>query len=196
MIAQPVLVEPLPSKFQADAPPKITYQWEAFSRIASELKSLLPLHWEEVALKHKGVPLEPDWERYFRFELAGYFKIVTVRDHGRLVGYSTWLILPHLHHASALWAHNDVMWIDPLYRQGFTGVRMLRTALKGLRAMGVRVVHATTMDHFEKDRGGLGRVFEFLGFERIQSVYALDLGERDEQRQSSPTPRGVAVQEP
>ena len=161
----------------------VTLQWEPFHLVANEIRALLLLHWHEVALNHGTIAMAPDWDRYLAFERAGIFKVVTVRKGYDLVGYSTWMVMPHLHYADTLWAHNDVMWVHPLYRQGMTGVRMLRFALKGLRAAGVRMVHATAMDHFESERGGLGKVFQFLGFQRIQSVYAIDLEANHEQRQ-------------
>lgn len=160
----------------------LVLQWEPFHLVASEMGALLLRHWSEVALNHDAVTLDPDWDRYLGFERLGVFKIATVRDQGALVGYASWMVLPHLHYSKTLWAHNDVMWLDPAYRFGVTGIRMLRFCLDGLRAAGVKMVHATAMDHFERERGGLGKVFQFLGFRRIQSVYAMDLGSSHEQR--------------
>lgn len=166
----------------------VTFQWEPFHRVSLELALLLRQHWQEVALDHESIPLAPDWDRYYQFALMGIFHVVTVRDSGRMVGYCTWMVCPHLHYSTALWAHNDVLWLSPAYREGFTGIRMMRFSLDGLRAMGVRVVHVTTMDHFEKERGGLGRIFEFLKFKRIQSVYSLDLGDpHGKQEPTAPT---------
>lgn len=157
-------------------------RWEPFHLVANEMGALLLRHWREIGINRENAPLDPDWDRYFGFERIGAFKIATVRDDGRLVGYATWLVLPHIHYSKTLWAHNDVMWMDPAYRFGMTGVRFLRFCLSGLRAAGVKMVHATAMDHFESDRGGLGKVFQFLGFQRIQSVYAMSLEASDEQR--------------
>lgn len=160
----------------------LVLRWEPFHLVASEMGALLLRHWREVAISHEIAALDPDWDRYLGFERMGVFKIATVRDGPKLVGYATWMVLPHIHYSKTLWAHNDVMWLDPAYRFGVTGIRLLRFCLDGLRAVGVKMVHATAMDHFERERGGLGKVFQFLGFQRIQSVYAISLEASDEQR--------------
>jgi hypothetical protein len=155
---------------------RLSYQWEPFRNFAKELPPLFKQHWREIALNQDKVPLDPDWQRYFDYDLAGVLKCLTVRSNGILVGYVFMLVYPHLHYASTLCAVTDMFWLDPAYRRGLAGYRMLATMKKSLQDAGVKVVYANTKLHFEADRGTIGKLFERLGFKPTETLYSIYLG--------------------
>lgn len=58
----------------------LTAQVESFADRLHELKPLLPLHWEELALDKDKVPLDPQYDTYIAREDHGEVLFVTLRD--------------------------------------------------------------------------------------------------------------------
>ena len=154
----------------------LRYEWEPFRNIAKELPPLFKRHWKEIALNQEQVSLDPDWPRYFDYDLLGILRCLTVRDGPTLVGYVFVLVFPHLHYASTLWAQTDIFWLDPSYRQGWTGYRMLRLMEKRLKETGVKVIYANAKLHFEASRGTIGKLLERLGYKPTEMLYSKFIG--------------------
>lgn len=154
----------------------ITFQKEPFSALFDELSDVIYPHWEEVALDKEVIPLNPDWEKYFRLEREGALHVLTVRDDGKLVGYYYGLIAGHLHYAQSLTAHTDIFYLAPEYRLGYTAVRLFSEAEKMLRRLGVQKwyighkVHSTV--HGRKKTLDMEPLFTRLGFKFIEKHYA------------------------
>ncbi len=115
----------------------VTFQQEMLFEVASEVDDLLQMHYQELTLNKERVKLNPMWTEYSRLEQAGVFKVFTARDEDKLVGYSAFFVRPHLHYADLLTAINDVLFLHPDYRQGLTGVRLLKHCESALKEMGV-----------------------------------------------------------
>jgi hypothetical protein len=141
-----------------------------------ELPPLFRRHWREIALNHDRVPLDPNWEQYLQYELAGILHVLTVRYRGALVGYVFMLVHPHLHYASTSWAQTDLYWLDPSMRLGWTGVRMFRHVELRMKALGAKVILANMKLHFEKERGTLRAVFQRLGYVAIEVMWSKYIG--------------------
>lgn len=163
-----------PQSLSGRAPPKLVFSWEPFSAIVRQIAPLFTEHWRELALNQDTIPLEPDYERYLACERAGVLHVMTVRDRGNLVGYVFCIIGPHLHYVSTLWCFVDMFWLEPAYRKGFTGVRMLKAFEQRMRDLKVHVIHATEKHHFKNGR--VGAIFEFLGYAPIETVYSKRIG--------------------
>lgn len=133
-------------------------------------------HWAEIALNQDKVPLDPNWDQYFAYDLADILNVLTVRADGVLVGYLFVLVFPHLHYASTAFAHTDIFWLAPPYREGWAGVRMFREMEKHLKVRGVKVVAVNVKLHFEAERGTLGPIFKRLGYKPIETVYSKYIG--------------------
>ena len=65
----------------------ITLEVESFTECLPELKPILPLHYEELALNKDEVPLSPQYDIYEARESLGELLFVTAREAGELVGY-------------------------------------------------------------------------------------------------------------
>lgn len=176
-------VRSLPSSPRPSAPAApdvpegtLTFQWERLPAIARELPPLFKRHYDEIAVDKERKPLEPDWPRYYDLALLNILHVLTARADGRLVGYVFTQVTTHLHYASVRLCVLDMYWLDPLYRQGWNGVRMLRQAVEDMKKEGVQWMAAPVKEHFERERGGVGIILKRLGFSVQDVVYTKFLG--------------------
>jgi GNAT superfamily N-acetyltransferase len=150
------------------------FGWERFHAIAHELPPLFMEHWRELALNQDTIPLDPDWDRYYRLDVEGVLRILTARlPTGQLVGYIFLLAGPHLHYRSTNWGAVDMFWTDPTIRAGWTGVRFLKTLVKDAKVMGVANLTLATKTHFMDNR--VTKLLQRLGFKPIETIHAMRL---------------------
>lgn len=116
----------------------LSYQVERISDLFEEIEPLWRRHWQEIGLNHDKVPLDPDYRRYREMDAQGILSTVTVRQDGRLVGYSIFVVFPALHYKSTLEATNDIFWIAPESRNGVAGKRLFRAVECELKRRGVK----------------------------------------------------------
>ncbi len=142
--------------------------------IARELPPLFIEHWRELALNKDVIPLDPDWDKYYRLDVEGVLRVLTARlSSGQLVGYVFLMVGPHLHYMSTNWGHVDMFWTDPIIRTGWTGVRLFKAMLQGAKAMQVVNMTITTKLHFMDNR--VTKLLQRLGFKPIETVHAIKL---------------------
>lgn len=133
--------------------------------LIEELAPLSYLSWKEVQDFEEAI-YEPNWEAYKELNSLGGVRCFTVRDKGELVGYASFMVVPHLHMRNNLHAMSDSIFILPSHRRGMVAVKLLRFAESTMREHGIKVmVLASTI---QKD---LTRLFEFLGYEFESAVY-------------------------
>ena len=150
------------------------FGWERFHAIAHELPPLFMQHWRELALNQDTVPLDPDWDKFYGLDVQGTLRVLTVRvPSGQLVGYGFLLVGPHLHYKSTIWGHVDMYWIDPLYRQGWLGVRFFKTLIRDAKTMGAVNLTLATKYHFMDNR--VTKLLQRLGFKPIETIHAMRL---------------------
>lgn len=146
----------------------LSFQVEAWSNALPAMRTLFPLHWEELALDQESVPLSPDYRRYAALEREGALSVVTVRENGSLCGYAVMVVTPGLHYRTCLEARMDMFWIMPEVRgHAMPGVRLFRAVERELRRRGVQRVYVGSKLH--KD---VGRLFERLGYRPIETWYS------------------------
>ena len=75
-----------------------------------------------------------------------------------------------------MWGQSDIFWLDPSYRQGWAGIRLLKLTEKGLKEIGVKVLHFNAKLHFEASRGTIGKLFERMGYRPVETVYSKFIG--------------------
>lgn len=143
------------------------FAWERFSDIAREFPPLFERHWREIALNQDKIKLDPLWDTYFKLDLAGVLRVLTVRSKGALIGYHFVLVLPHLHYAGTLVGETDMFWLDPAYRGGLTGYRLLRMVRDDLKAEGVKWHKMAIKRHKP-----LTALMKRLGYTPIETVYS------------------------
>ncbi len=127
-------------------------------------------HWKELALNQDIIPLAPDFDRYYAYDIQGVLRVLTVRVEGRLVGYVFLLFGPHLHYVTTPWGHGEMFYLDPLYRQGWTGVKLFKELMRGAEGMGAKMLTVPVKLHFMNGR--VIKLLERLGFKQVEVVMA------------------------
>lgn len=150
----------------------ITIQQESFAATLDELKPLLPIHYEELALNQDRVPLSPQFDIYLKREEMGELLFVTVREDAELIGYFIGFITPGLHYSTCLTCTMDIFYLHPEHRGGFTGVKLFRAVEKELKRRGVQRWFVGS-----KCKADASALFEFLKFDRVEIYYSKWLGE-------------------
>lgn len=139
--------------------------------IFSEVQDLLKDHHEEVDLHRDKIPMDPDWETYFRLDEAGKFRVYTARDEGLLVGYTWFVVTKGLHYKGNIFALNDLIYIKPEYRGEKIGYGMLKFSEEMLSLEGVSVIQVNSK--FTKPFDGL---LSGMGYEPIETAHSKILG--------------------
>jgi GNAT superfamily N-acetyltransferase len=150
----------------------ITAAPEPWHPTIEEIKPLLPMHWEELALNKDKVPLSPQWHVYDRRDAAGELQLVVLREDGALIGYYIGFVTPGLHYSTCLTAMMDIFYVHPEHRGRRGGIILFQAVEKELRRRGVMrwVVGA-------KLHNDASPLFERLKFERIEVYYSKWLGD-------------------
>jgi len=150
----------------------LTCHVESFEERLAELKPLLPLHYEELALNQDKVPLSPQFDVYIARERRGELLFVTMRDAGDLVGYFIGFIAPGLHYSTCLTCTMDIFFIRKDKRgQAMPGVRLFRFVEQELKRRGVDRWFVGS-----KIKADASALFEFLDFEKVEIYYSKWLG--------------------
>jgi GNAT superfamily N-acetyltransferase len=145
----------------------IKFQVECLDTCLEDSQSLLKKHWEEIALNKDQVPLDPDWLTYQSLDENGRLFIITARDEGRLVGYSVYFLSRNFHYQSLFVAESDIFYLLPEYRKGLVGMKLLKFSEQALKNIGVNKIVSRI-----KIKNDIGLIFERMGFEPIERVYA------------------------
>ena len=149
----------------------ITYHVESFASAYEEALPLLQAHWHEIALNQDSIKLNPDFEAYQNLEDQGRLHIYTAREGDKLVGYFAVIAIEHLHYKDHIFAHNDVIYVDPEYRKGFTAWRLIKFAEQQLILSGVSVMMINIKRHKPFDK-----LLQRLNFKETESIYSKRLG--------------------
>jgi len=159
----------------ADAKPEtVAFAWEDLGAILREVVPLATRHAYEVPRQEA---FEPDWERYIQYQAMGVMHVLTARSGGHLVGYVMLFIGPHIHYAHTVWANISDPYLDPLYRSGWTGMRMLREAEKRAKQLGAKFVDFAENTAYSNPSGRrLGVALKRLGYEPRDTIWTKRLG--------------------
>lgn len=133
----------------------ISYQVETYADVIDEIWPMLERHYLEIATDKAVKPFIPDLEKYQAMEEAGMLRIFTARHRpdpigvvtmaegeyqGRLIGYFVSFVMKHMHYSETTMAINDIMYIDPSYRGGTTGYRLVKLASLDLKNLGAAIL--------------------------------------------------------
>lgn len=150
----------------------ITAQAEPFPPFLEEVKPILPLHYEELALHKEKVPLDPQYHIYLARDELGEVVVVTLRDTGKLIGYFVGFIAPGLHYRTCLTCNMDIFYVHPEHRGRGAGFVLFREVEKELKRRGVQRLFVGSKLH--KDASWM---FERLGYTEVERYYTTWLGE-------------------
>jgi len=145
---------------------KLKYQVENWFDCKEEMKWLIPIHWEEVALNQDSIALNMWFEEYDKLAKLDILHIVTVRDDEKIVGYYWAMIRPHMHYAQSLTAFTDMFFLHPKYRKGMNGVILFRFFEQSVKDKGVQRIISSTKAHLDKSA-----LFKRLKYQQSDIVY-------------------------
>lgn len=149
----------------------ITTHCENFEQMLPELKSLLPGHYEELALDKEHVPLDPQYEVYIERERRGELLFMVLREKGEMVGYFIGFVAPGLHYRTCLTCTMDIFYVHPEKRGIGAGKLLFVEVEKELRRRGVQRWFMGSKMH--KDASYL---FEKIGATQVETYYSKWLG--------------------
>jgi len=118
------------------APAALEFAWEKVLDFIGEARGLLEQNDAETGLDPSRYPLDFDLRSYAGMEAAGALRILTARSNGALVGYVALIVTTLLHHKTVKKATIDTVWLHPLYRSGWNGVRLIQWAEDEARRLG------------------------------------------------------------
>lgn len=143
---------------------------EPFAPFLEEVKPMLPLHYEELALDKDRVPLAPQYDEYLSRDAKGMVLCVAVRDAGTLVGYFIGFVAPGLHYSTCLTLHLDIFWIHPDHRGQKGGFMLFKAVEAEAKRRGVQRMFVGSKVHLPADW-----LFEKLGYRKVETTYSVML---------------------
>lgn len=149
----------------------ITTHVECFETNLPQLKPILPLHYEELALHKEKVPLDPQYGVYLQREADGGLMFMAMRDAGQLVGYFIGFIAPGLHYQTCLTLTMDIFYVHPEHRGSGAGFQLFKAVEAEAKRRGVQRMFVGSKMH--KDASWL---FQRLGYEPVETYYSAWLG--------------------
>lgn len=149
----------------------LTAHVENLTERLEDLKPFFPMHWEELALNQKQVPLDPQYDAYLAKDAAGEMMLVALRKDGAIVGYFVGFVAPGLHYKTCLTLTMDIFYVLPEHRGEGGGFVLFKAVEAEAKRRGVQRMFVGSKLH--KDASWL---FEKLGYEEVERFYCLWMG--------------------
>lgn len=112
----------------------LTAQVEDWNGGPADLRSLIPLHYEDLSLhKGRGFPLSPQWGVYGAKDTVGGLTYCTLRRDGLLIGYIIIFLAPGLHYDTCLTGMTDIFFISPGERGGTGALKLFSCAEREMK---------------------------------------------------------------
>jgi len=137
--------------------------------LTAELLALAQDHQREVG-SFREIELDPALDKYAAIERAGILRLFTAREtalQGRVVGYATFMVIPHLHRQTSIEATQDTFFLSSIGRRGTNGYRFLKWCDQALAEDGVRVIH-----HHVTVHNDFSPLLKRMGYTLIGKGYA------------------------
>ena len=157
----------------------LTFQRERAHELLDEARPLYEAHYEEIAF-YKDIPLIVNETAYMQAEEAGALRCFTARYNGELVGYVVYTVKHNPRYSTSLQALQDILFVDKTKRGALIGKRLIEFSYERLKSEGVQLViqHCKVSPEIKallsemQDRKDVGRLFELLGHDLIDFLYA------------------------
>ena len=148
----------------------ITFQKEPFLQFIEDGKEIFAKHNKEVVPSSDQIPLNVNYKAYFKKEETNNLEVYTVRDDGKLIGYTLWMLHYHIHYQTSLTANSTLIYVVPEYRKGLLGYKLIKWSIQKLKKRGVqRIMMGVKPDH------DFGKLLERLGAKQFEKIYSIVL---------------------
>jgi hypothetical protein len=146
----------------------ITFQKEAPMPFADEAMQLFKNHYDEIAERTDVIELDPNMEQYDVLFKKDMLEIHTIRDDGKLIGYSLWFITNHIHYKKSITASSDVLYISPNYRKGMLGYKFIKWTTEEIKKRNPQriIFHVKPFLDY-------GRLLERIGGNFFEKIYSI-----------------------
>lgn len=122
----------------------LTYQQDTPYTLLREGQALFAQHYFEEA-SQPDFPLEIDEDFYLKGTELGLYRVYTVRDNDKLIGYSAFMLTHNMQAKSCRQANVEALYVNEEYRGGSVGVKLINFSKAELKKEGVHVmrIHCT-----------------------------------------------------
>lgn len=141
--------------------------------VMDHVEQLMPLladHAAELATRKDLMVLAPDWARYAAMDHNGLLLTLFVWADDVLIGYSCSFISQHLHYSGLRYAHNDVVYLTPEWRNNLVGVELLKETERCAKERG-----AALMSWHAKPNTALDKLLPQMGYDVQDIIYMREL---------------------
>lgn len=146
----------------------ITVQCEPWHEVVDDLKPLIAIQYEELALDREEIPLDPDWAHYQILSWDGVLATITARNDGKLIAWHVSIVTRHPHYQSTLVAMQDLYYVLPQFRADVTlGLRLFRCMEDEMLKRGVKLMIGNTKCHLDRSP-----MFDRLGWRKTAITYS------------------------
>ncbi|MBA4141927.1 MAG: hypothetical protein H0X43_02750 [Nitrosospira sp.] len=139
------------------------FSLERMEAAADEIMPLHRAHWNETEAHRHGLPFDPDYATFIRYERAGRYVLFTLRRDGALLGNCA-MYLDKSTHTKTLIATEDTLYLMPEARRGRTANRFIAYCENALRTLGTREINVSV-----KTVNKAGRFFRMLGYRHVEN---------------------------
>lgn len=141
----------------------LTFQEERVKNVWHEVYPLAKGHHASTQNYKRHEPFNPKRERYVAYNESGFFRLLTARDKGVLVGYFGGYITESMHSQAPIMTE-DTFYLDPAYRGGRNALRFIQFIETHFRqAVPVEVLFSCEIDNST----GIHRLLDFLEYKPV-----------------------------
>lgn len=140
--------------------------------VMDSLGDLYQQHYEEVYGGENPYPLDINWDQYRKLDEIGMGLGLFAYYENIVVGYSINIITPTLHSRNVISCTNDVLYVDPLFRDTPLGLRLIKRTEEAAKQRG-----ATAMIWYAPNNSSLEKILYKKKYREWETVYTKDLGD-------------------
>lgn len=132
-----------------------------------EISALMQKHFFELSKYADKLKLDIDLDYYKKLELVNLLRVYAIRDNDeKMIGYAVFTVMNHLRYKYKIAAQNDVIFLLPEYRKGFTGVKIVKEITSRL------LEEADLVTWHVKDSHDFSPILTRMGFVKQDTVYS------------------------
>lgn len=148
----------------------ITYQKESYRVLINEAQELFKKHSEESSDRLDIIPLDINFKAHLILEANRRLETFTVRDDGRLIGYTTWILTNPMHYKNSITASSTMIYVLPEYRKGLLGYKLIKWSIDQIKKRNVKRILIGIKPHHD-----FGKILERLGASHFEKIYSIVL---------------------
>ena len=148
----------------------ITYQIEPISKLIEDgIGNMASSHYEEVRTPSDFSQFDPDWEEYNRLEETDMLRFISVRDEGKLIGYSSIIVIKNPHCKGTYNAIIQDLYVIPERRKSMISFKLMRFVLSIISMLNVK--QTMIFEPRTTSIKDIGRFYKYFGFNESETVW-------------------------